>query len=85
MSKAKMAAALGMDASDFGEYEYQPGHWSHRVYAVGDEYFTLTRGQKPPRVTGRWEAVEWGAEWRRVEPSALHLAPEGYTVWVSRS
>lgn len=84
MSQLKLAEALGMNAADLKDYEYQPTVWNHRIYAIGTEYYTLTRGQRAPRVVGKWAADVWGMEWRPVDPAHLHLAPAGYTVWVSR-
>ncbi len=89
MSAKKMAEALGMDMTGFKEYEYQPHCWSHRIWAVGQRYYTLTKGKgaKPPKVTGKFAVDEWQGEWRKMDPSELHIAPEGYTVWecVARS
>ncbi len=80
MSAKKMAEALGMDAAEIREYEYQPTVWNRRIWAIGENYYTLTRGTRAPTVTGKF-GDEWHGEWRAVNPSELHLAPEGHTVW----
>jgi len=78
----KLAGALGMDLEGLRDNEYQPTVWSHRIFAFDDRYFTVTRSQRPPKVKGKCPGDEWGMRWKRMEPAALHLAPEGLTVWV---
>lgn len=85
MSMIKMANALGMDLNGFREYEYQPGHWSHRIWAIGSDYYTMTKGQKPPKVSGRFDCNTWDMQWRAMASSELNIAPEGYTVWTCKA
>ena len=82
MSMVKLAGAIGMSLQDLKDYEYQPTVWNHRIFAIGEDYYTITKSERPPRVKGKWASDQWDMQWKRVEPAALHLAPEGLTVWV---
>lgn len=81
MSALKIAEVTGQSYSDVKESEYQPGQWTHRVYVVGGDYYTVTRGTRAPVITDPRTGAEWGAPWERVEcPWAAHRPG---TVWRS--
>lgn len=60
-AKEALATHLGMNYADLSEYNYQYGHWSKSIYAIGDNYFCCVKeGQKPATPTRKGVAnKEW--------------------------
>jgi hypothetical protein len=50
-----IAATLGLDIADLGDYRYQPTKTTRPIYAIGDIY--VAAGHKPPKddVGSKWE------------------------------
>lgn len=49
-AKEALATHLGMSFSDLADYNYQYGHWSKSIYAIGDEtYCCVKEGAAPAK------------------------------------
>lgn len=87
MSNIKMAEALGMNYSDMKEYRYQDTRWSKPVWAVGASYYTITSGNRPPKVidivdgTDFLDSAEEGAKWRKMDVGELYMTRPNVVVW----
>lgn len=50
MSKL-LAATFGMDVAEIRDYRYQPGKYKKAIYAIGNDYFCVSR-TKPKEPEG---------------------------------
>ena len=82
MSALKIAEATGQDYAEVKESEYQPGEWSARIYVIDQDYYTVTRGTRPPKVVDLRTDMAWIGDWERVECPWADRRPG--TVWRSR-
>lgn len=83
MSSNKLADALGENITDVREMEYQPGHWSPRVWVAGNTYYTVTRSAKPPKVESTHSESHWHGDWELIPPEKQHRHRPGTFIWQS--
>ena len=69
-----IAATLGLDIADLGDYRYQSTRTTRPIYAIGNIY--VAAGQKPPK-------DDVGAEWE--EHKDQFWANGKTTVWVAKA
>ena len=71
----QIAEHFGCDVADIRDYDYQPGHWSRKVYAGmdGNRYWAGA-GAKPPK----HRDMDGGIVWRQVDSNWRGNAP----LWV---
>lgn len=82
MSALKVAETVGADWQSVMDAEYQPGQWTLRLYVIDGDYYTVTRGERPPRVLDRHTGRNWSGAWERVKDNHLSAQRAG-VVWVS--
>jgi hypothetical protein len=68
-----LASTFGWDISDLREYRYQQHRATIPIWAIGNRYFTVTKGDKPPRDERNW----------RKYSDQTFAAPNGMTIWES--
>jgi len=71
--KRIIAATLGLDIADLGDYRYQSTRTTRPIYAIGDIYVAI--GHKPPK-------DDVGAEWQK--HTDQFWANGKTTVWVAK-
>lgn len=72
-TKAAIAAHFGFDIAEMEDRRYQPTRNPFPVYTVNEDYYTATRGKRPPKAHGDWS-------WHAV-PSTV-TAGHGNTIWI---
>ncbi len=76
MSKREfLCVTLGLDSSELGDYRYHYGRTNIPVYAIGDDYFCVTRIKEKPAKHNY--DMEW--IWTEVERNTNHI------IWKSNS
>jgi hypothetical protein len=72
-----VACYLGFDAAEMEDYRYQPTRTPCPVYAVGNDYFTASKGRAPK--PGTFPNPEWS--WQKIEEAQFYGSQLGWCIW----